>query len=185
LLTLIDEVLDFSEIETGKTGLSLETFDISNLIEEVVNAVQPLVEKNANSLEVHCNGDPGTMHADLAKVRQALYNLLSNACKFTEKGSISLHVAHERLDGRDWIEFGVSDTGIGMTADQTKGIFQAFTQVESPLTRRHGGIGLGLVISRRFCQMMGGEITVKSEYGKGSTFTMRLPAEVSQMIQTP
>ena len=116
------------------------------------------------------------MHADLTKVRQALFNLLSNACKFTERGTVALAVAREAVDGQDWMRFSVSDTGIGMTPEQLGKLFEAFTQADAATTRRFGGTGLGLAISRRLCRMMGGDVTVESEPGRGSTFTIRLPA---------
>ena len=178
LLSLINDVLDLSKIEAGRMELYLETFEVSGLIQDVVSTVQPLVEKNANILEVHRADDLGTMHADLTKVRQGLFNLLSNASKFTEGGTITLDVVRETVDGADWVTFSVSDTGIGMRPEQMGKLFQAFSQADASTTRRYGGTGLGLVITRRFCQMMGGDITVESELGVGTTFTVRLPAEV-------
>jgi signal transduction histidine kinase len=158
--------------------LYLETLEISHLIEDVLSTVQPLVDKNANTLEVHCADGLDTIHADLIKVRQSLFNLLSNAAKFTEQGKIALDVAQEIVDGADWVTLSVSDTGIGMTSEQMGKLFQAFSQAEASTARAYGGTGLGLAVTRRFCQMMGGEITVESEYGIGSTFTLRLPAKV-------
>jgi signal transduction histidine kinase/DNA-binding response OmpR family regulator/HAMP domain-containing protein len=178
LLSLINDVLDLSKIEAGKMELYLETFEVSHLVDDVVSTAQPLVEKNANTLGIRCADDLGTMHADLTKVRQSLFNLLSNAAKFTEQGTITLDVARETVDGTDWVTFRVSDTGIGMTPEQVEKLFQAFSQAEASTARRYGGTGLGLAITRRFCQMMGGDITVESELGVGSTFTIRLPAEV-------
>jgi signal transduction histidine kinase/DNA-binding response OmpR family regulator len=178
LLALINDVLDLSKIEAGRMELYLETFEVPRLIEDVVSTVQPLVEKNANTLEVNCADDLGSMHADLTKVRQSLFNLLSNAAKFTEGGTITLDAVRETVDGVDWVTFSVSDTGIGMTPEQVGKLFEAFSQAHVATTRRYGGTGLGLVITRRFCQMMGGAVTVESELGVGSTFTIRLPAEV-------
>ncbi|MFN3650895.1 MAG: response regulator [Armatimonadota bacterium] len=178
LLALINDILDLSKIEAGKMEVYLEEFEIAPLIEEVVSTVRPLVDKNANRLEVRCGEGLGTMRADLTKVRQALFNLLSNASKFTDQGTITLEVEREPVSSGDWMRFRVSDTGIGMTPEQMAGLFQEFTQADASTTRKYGGTGLGLVISRRFCQMMGGDINVSSEFGRGSTFTIRLPAFV-------
>ena len=125
------------------------------------------------------------MRADLTKVRQALFNLLSNACKFTERGTVALAVAREAVGGQDWMIFSVSDTGIGMTPEQLAKLFEAFTQADAATTRRYGGTGLGLALSRRFCRMMGGDVTVESEAGRGSTFTIRLPAHVAEAAEAP
>jgi signal transduction histidine kinase/DNA-binding response OmpR family regulator len=181
LLALINDILDLSKIEAGKMDLFLETFDISAMIQDVVTTIQPLVEKNANTLAVHGVSDPGTMQADLTKVRQSLFNLLSNACKFTARGTITLAVSRETLDGAAWLAFRVRDTGIGMTPEQMGKLFQTFSQADASTTRQYGGTGLGLAITQRFCQMMGGAITVESTLGQGSTFTIRLPAEVSDL----
>ena len=178
LLGLINDILDLSKIEAGKMGLYLETFDIAPMIQDVVATITPLVEKNANTLEVHCADDLGTMRADLTKVRQGLFNLLSNACKFTERGTITLGANREMVDGTAWIKFRVSDTGIGMTQEQKGKLFEAFTQAEASTTRKYGGTGLGLTISQKFCHMMGGDITVESALGQGTTFTILLPAQV-------
>ena len=178
LLALINDVLDLSKIEAGRMELYLETFDVTSMMRDVVSTVQPLMEKNANSLEVHAGPELGTMYADLTKVRQSLFNLLSNAAKFTEAGTISLNAIREPVDGADWLTFRVCDTGVGMTPEQIGKLFQVFSQAETSTTRKYGGTGLGLAITRRFCHMMGGEITVESEYGVGSIFTIRLPARV-------
>jgi signal transduction histidine kinase/DNA-binding response OmpR family regulator len=179
LLGLINDILDLSKIEAGKMDLYLESIDVRDLVRDVAAIVQPLAEKNANTLEVRCADDLPVMRADLTKVRQALFNLLSNACKFTEHGTISLAVARDTADGSDWVTFAVADTGIGMTPAQLGRLFQAFTQAESSTAHRYGGTGLGLAISRQFCRMMGGDIAVRSEVGRGSTFTIRLPAEIA------
>ena len=178
LLGLINDVLDLSKIEAGRMDLFLETFDIPTVIRDVVATITPLVEKNANTLEVHCVDDLGAMRADLTKVRQGLFNLLSNACKFTERGAITLGANREIVDGAAWIKFRVTDTGIGMAPEQMGKLFEAFSQAEESTTRKYGGTGLGLAISQKFCQMMGGDITVESAPGQGSTFTILLPAEV-------
>ena len=154
LLSLINNILDLSKIEAGKMDLFLESFGISRVIEDVVSTVRPLVEKNANTLQVHCAADLGTMHADLTKVRQSLFNLLSNACKFTENGTISLEASRELIGGVDWIKFSVSDTGIGMAPDQMEKLFQPFVQGDASTSRKFGGTGLGMTITHRFCQMM-------------------------------
>jgi CheY-like chemotaxis protein/nitrogen-specific signal transduction histidine kinase len=178
LLALINDILDLSKIEAGRMDLYLESFDIVPMLCDVVTTVKPLVEKNANTLAVHHAADLGAMRADLTKVRQALFNLLSNACKFTMQGTITLEVGRDTVAGAAWLTFRVSDTGIGMTPEQMGKLFQAFTQAETSTTRQYGGTGLGLAISRHFCQMMGGDISVESALGQGSTFTIRLPAEV-------
>ncbi len=175
-LALINDILDISKIEAGRMELYCETFDVPGLIVEVSATVQPLVEKNGNTLEVRCNPNLGSLHADLTKVRQALFNLLSNAAKFTEKGKITLEVTLNQSASESNILFSVSDTGIGMTPEQLEKLFQPFTQADASTTRKYGGTGLGLAISRHFCQMMGGDILVESQLGKGSTFTIRLPA---------
>ncbi len=178
LLSLINNILDLSKIEAGKMDLYLEPFEISPMIHDVASTVKPLVDKNANQLKIDCPPDLGVMTADLTKVRQTLFNLVSNACKFTDRGTVTISVARVRDDGSEWINFSVADTGIGMTAEQTTRLFQAFTQADASTTRRYGGTGLGLAISQKFCQLMGGVITVTSAPGRGTTFTVRLPAKV-------
>jgi signal transduction histidine kinase/DNA-binding response OmpR family regulator len=178
LLALINDVQDLSKIEAGKMDLYLESFEVASIIEEVVSTIAPLIEKNANVLELRCAEGLGTMRADLTKVRQALFNLLSNASKFTRRGTITLGVTRERIDGVDWIGFSVKDSGIGMTTEQMGNLFQAFSQAEVSTSKTYGGTGLGLFLSRHFCQRMGGDVTVESALGVGSSFTIRLPAEV-------
>jgi PAS domain S-box-containing protein len=178
LLALINDILDLSKIEAGRMDLFLETFDVALMIQDAAITIQPLVEKNYNTLAIHCADDLGTMRADLTKVRQSLFNLLSNACKFTAQGTITLAVSRETVDGAVWVTFRVTDTGIGMTPEQMGKLFQVFAQADASTTRQYGGTGLGLAITRRFCQMMGGDITVESALGQGSTFTIRLPAAV-------
>jgi signal transduction histidine kinase/DNA-binding response OmpR family regulator len=175
LLTLINDVLDLSKIEAGRMDLHLESFAIAPLIDEVAGTVRTIAEANGNTLQVDCAADVGTMHADATRVRQALLNLASNAAKFTENGRVTIGAA--RAAG-DVVVFRVSDTGIGMTPDQTARLFQDFTQADASTTRKYGGTGLGLAISRRFCRMMGGDITVDSTPGQGSTFTITLPLAV-------
>jgi signal transduction histidine kinase/CheY-like chemotaxis protein len=179
LLALINDILDLSKIEAGKMELYLETFDLKTMLEDVVATTRLLVQKKSNSLAVNIPSGLGTMRGDLTKVRQALFNLLSNASKFTEHGTITLTAARESA-GNDgsWIVLQVKDTGIGMTRDQLGRMFQAFSQADASTVRKYGGTGLGLAITRHFCRMMGGDVTVASESGAGSTFTLRLPAEV-------
>lgn len=175
LLALINDILDISKIEAGKMEVYLETFDIINMIQAVLSTAQPLIEKNGNVLVVEYLNELGTMHADLTKVRQVLLNLLSNAAKFTPGGTITLSVSKLlESSGTNLIVFQVKDTGIGMTEEQLQHIFQAFTQADASTTRKYGGTGLGLAISQRFCEIMGGKITVESKVGVGSTFTVYL-----------
>jgi PAS domain S-box-containing protein len=176
LLALINDILDLSKIEAGKMILHLETFDIAQMVEEIVSTVQPAAEKNASTFQINV-ANVREMHADLTKVRQILLNLLSNACKFTDHGIISLNVDRQTIDGRDWLRFEVADTGIGMTPQQRGKLFREFSQVETSISRRYGGTGLGLAITYRFIQMMRGTIDVESEAGRGSTFTVLLPAD--------
>ena len=175
LLALINDILDLSKIEAGRMELNLDTFALPPLIDEVVKTIEPLAAKNGNQVAVHCDAAIGTMHADQMRLRQALLNLMSNANKFTEKGTVTIAAHQGQENGRDWITVSVADTGIGMTAEQMGKLFQEFSQASSTTASKYGGTGLGLVISRRFCQMMGGDITVASEPGKGSVFTVRLP----------
>ena len=183
LLGLINEVLDLSKIEAGKMDLFVESFDVSALLHEVASTIAPINAAKGNVLDVRAGPDLGVMRADLAKVRQILLNLLSNAAKFTESGPIVLAVSREPDPERpddDLIVFAVQDSGIGMTPAQVERLFQPFVQADASTTRRYGGTGLGLTITKRFCEMMGGDVGVTSEPGKGTTFTVRLPAEVAQ-----
>jgi signal transduction histidine kinase/DNA-binding response OmpR family regulator len=173
LQALIDDILDLSKIEAGKMELFVETFDVASMVRDVVTTIRPLVEKNGNVLDISCAEDIGLVRADLTKVRQVLFNLLSNACKFTEQGHVRLMVC--RRD-QAWLDVTVNDTGIGMSPEQMDKLFQDFSQVDASTTRKYGGTGLGLAISRRFCQMMGGDITVVSAPGEGSTFRVQIPA---------
>ena len=175
LLALINDILDLSKIEAGRMELQLEDFALAPLIDGVVKTVEPLAAKNANHLAVRCDGAIGSLHADSMRLRQALLNLMSNANKFTERGTITVHAQQAQENGCDRVTIAVADTGIGMTAEQMGKLFQEFSQADASTTRKYGGTGLGLAISKRFCQMMGGDITVESEVGRGSTFTIRLP----------
>jgi signal transduction histidine kinase/CheY-like chemotaxis protein len=178
LLALINDVLDLSKIEAGKMSLHLETFEVSGMIEEIVTTLQPAIEKNMNTLWVHLAQDVGMMHADITKVRQILFNLLSNACKFTDHGTISVDVDQSTEQGQDWLRFRVTDTGIGISAKQKENLFQEFVQADTSIARKYGGTGLGLAITHRFVQLMKGRIGVESEPGEGSTFTVHIPAQV-------
>ncbi len=177
LLALVNGVLDLSKIEAGKMDLYLETFDIASMVKDVATTVEPLVHKKSNKLVLRFPSDIGTMHADLTKVRQILFNLLANAAKFAENGTITIDVSRGAGEGGR-ITFKVSDTGIGMSAEQLQKLFQPFTQADASTTRKFGGTGLGLVISKSFCQMMGGDVVVESQPGQGSTFTVTLPGNL-------
>ena len=178
LLALINDVLDLSKIEAGKMSLHLETFEVSGMIEEIVTTLQPAIEKNSNTLWVHLAKDVGMMQADITKVRQILFNLLSNACKFTDHGTISVDVDQSTEQGQGWLRFRVTDTGIGISAKQKENLFQEFVQADTSIARKYGGTGLGLAITHRFVQLMKGRIGVESEPGLGSTFTVHIPAQV-------
>jgi PAS domain S-box-containing protein len=177
LLALINNILDLSKIEAGKMDLHLETFAIAPMLEDVLTTVRPLVATNGNQLVVHRPDDRGVMRADLTKIRQMLLNLLSNACKFTERGTITLDVEWEA----EAVLFSVSDTGIGMTAEQMERLFEAFAQADASTTSKYGGTGLGLAITKRFAHLMGGDVQVQSAPGEGCTFTIRLPADVASV----
>ncbi|MBN1310432.1 MAG: response regulator [Anaerolineae bacterium] len=183
LLALVNDILDISRIEAGEMELYLETIDIQHMINDIEVIVAPLMEKNANRLLIHCPDDIGTMYTDVTKVRQIILNLLSNAAKFTEDGNITLDVSRRTSEGQNRIIYQVTDTGIGMNDEQMAELFVDFSQVNSSTAREHGGTGLGLVISQQFCRMMGGDIDVESEPGKGSIFTVRLPSDMPQLEQ--
>jgi signal transduction histidine kinase len=167
-------LLDLSKIEAGKLELNPEPVNLARLIDEVVGTASQLAEKNQNRLVVDGADDLGPLTTDPMRLKQILLNLLSNACKFTKEGEVALR-ARRVADGCDWIELAVSDTGIGMTPEQQAKLFQDFTQADSLTARRYGGTGLGLALSRKLARMMGGDVTVASEAGKGSVFTVRLP----------
>jgi signal transduction histidine kinase len=178
LLALINDILDLSKIEAGKMELYLDSFPVAPLVEDVVETIRPLAQQHGNQLVVECSPDTRTLHADQTRVRQALLNLASNANKFTEHGTVTIRARRVAYDGSAWITLAVMDTGVGMPAELIARLFQEFVQADATTHIKHGGTGLGLAISRRLCQMMGGDITVESEVGRGSTFTIRLPAEV-------
>jgi two-component system sensor histidine kinase/response regulator len=178
LLSLINEVLDLSKIEARKMELHLERFDVRKLLDEVVETLRPQAAHNDNALVIETGDGPWEACADQVKLRQCLINLLSNANKFTSGGGITLRARREPRDGRDFLVFAVSDTGIGMTAEQMGRLFQAFEQADSSISQKFGGTGLGLVITRKFCELMGGGVRVESRPGAGSTFTMDILAEV-------
>ena len=182
LLALINDILDLSKIEAGRMELQLEHFALTPLIDNVVKTIEPLAAKNGNQIAVHCDAAIGTLHADQMRLRQALLNLMSNANKFTEKGTITIAARQGQENGRDWITIAVADTGIGMTPEQMGKLFQEFCQADASTMRKYGGTGLGLAISKRFCQMMGGDITVESQPSRGSTFTIRLPRIVEEAV---
>lgn len=184
LLSLINDILDLSKIEAGKMELYLENFDVPTLLGEVESTIEPLIQKKGNRFELKINSNLGQMYSDLTKLRQSLFNLLSNAAKFTQEGTITLEVSRTLENEVDWFTFKVRDTGIGMTAEQIGKLFQPFVQADNSTTRRFGGTGLGLAITRRFCEMLGGDVLVESTYGQGSTFIIRLPAD-SRALKTP
>ena len=177
LLQLINEVLDLSKIEAGKLEINYEMIDVAALVHDLVGEVEPLAAKNANRFVVECPPDIGTVHSDPTRLRQIILNLLSNACKFTEHGRVSLSVSRSRSNGGEFLAARVADTGIGMTEEQLAKLFQEFSQADSSTTRKYGGTGLGLAISDRLCRIMGGTIEVESKVGVGTTFSMRLPVD--------
>jgi len=185
LVQLINAILDLSKIEAGKMDFDLQEFSVPRMVEDISAIVQPLAAKNGNRLAVACDATVGTMRADPTKVRQVLFNLLSNACKFTRDGSVSLAVELDGTGDAAWLTFSVSDTGIGLTQEQVGRLFQDFAQADAATTRKYGGTGLGLALSKRLCQLMGGDITVESKPGQGSTFTVRLPATVAAAAEVP
>jgi two-component system sensor histidine kinase/response regulator len=178
LLELINGILDLSKIEAGKMGLALERFDVKFMIDELVDTVGSLAQKNNNVLTVRCADDVGMMYGDVMKIRQILLNLLSNAGKFTSNGRITVEARRQAPGGVPFIEFSVTDTGVGMTEEQGVRVFEPFTQADVTTTRKYGGTGLGLAIVSRFCELMGGSVTVQSKVGEGSCFVVSLPVEM-------
>ena len=182
LLNLINSVLDLSKIEAGKMTVSVDTFDVQNLVNEVVDTIHPMAVKNNNLLKLNMIGNNTTMTSDMTKIRQNLLNLLSNACKFTVNGVISLQVTSKPVNGEDWIVFTVSDTGMGISKEDAENLFDEFTQVNSKFTRGTTGTGLGLAITRKFCRLLGGDIQLSSQLNAGATFTMELPRQFNRIL---
>ena len=180
LLGIINEILDLAKIEAGKMDVHIESVKSMDVVKEMTSTVMPMVNKNSNTLEVNCPDDIGVMQTDPVRLRQIVMNLLGNAAKFTEKGTVFLRVSRQVREGQTWIGFEIRDTGIGISKDQIDDLFVEFTQADPSSTRKFGGTGLGLTISRRLCQLLGGDIFVKSELDVGSTFTIFLPAKVTQ-----
>ena len=183
-LGLINQVLDLSKIEAGKLELNPETVNLAPLLEDVIGTARQLAEQNKNRLVLEAQENLGQLTVDPMRLRQILLNLLSNACKFTKQGEVALRVKRV-VDGRNWIEIAVADTGIGMTPEQQAKLFEEFTQADSSTARQYGGTGLGLAITRKLARMMGGDVTVASEPGKGSVFTVRLPAHAATRPADP
>mgnify|MGYP000639531872 CR=1 FL=1 len=180
LLSLINDVLDLSKIEAGKMELYLESFQIAPVVREVISMSMPLVHKNSIDLQVDVSEDLGAIYADLTKVRQCLFNIISNACKFSQNGTVRVAAERAQRKGEEHIRFTISDTGIGMTPEQLKGLFKEFTQGDSSTTKLYGGTGLGMAITKRICEMMSGHIEVESTFQKGSTFTFYIPQQVKE-----
>jgi signal transduction histidine kinase/CheY-like chemotaxis protein len=180
LLSLINDILDISKIEAGRMDLYLETFDVKSVVEEIIQTIRPLLDQRGNQLQIEYVAKVSTLYTDLTKFRQCLLNLLSNACKFTERGVITLSITQKYENHQEWLQIAVRDTGIGMTEAQVDKLFQAFSQADASTTRKYGGTGLGLAITKKFCQMMGGDVTVSSIVGKGSTFTLLIPRNMNE-----
>jgi CheY-like chemotaxis protein len=185
LLKLINDVLDLAKVEAGKLDAYVEQFEVMPFVDEVASTVRPLVEQKGNQLIVRCDPGIGPMHSDRTKVRQCLFNLLSNSAKFTDCGTISLVVSKHLENDREWITFDVADTGIGISKDQLGKVFEAFVQAENSTTRNYGGTGLGLTLTKRFCELLGGTLQAESEPGKGSRFTLLLPAQIDTPRSEP
>ena len=180
LLGLINDVLDISKIEAGKMELYNESFELTKIIKEVINTAKPLIDRRHNVLQLDCESTVGEMYVDITKLRQILLNLLSNASKFTEQGTIIFKVTRITEHDNEWIRFQVSDTGIGLSQSQLQKLFKPFTQADGSTTRKYGGTGLGLVITKRFVEMMGGYISVTSACGQGTSFIVKIPANLSE-----
>jgi len=185
LLGLFNDILDYSKMQAGAMDVNLENVKVMSVVEDVMSTIRPLARKNRNTISVTQQGFVNTMFSDPGRVRQVLLNLLGNACKFTEDGTISIKVVSETLDRMEWLTFTITDTGIGIGQEMIPQLFNEFTQSENSAPRKYGGTGLGLAISRRLCQVLGGDISVKSELGSGSVFTVRLPADASYMEKPP
>jgi len=179
LLGIVNDILDLSKIEAGRNPVELQNVDVAGVLQDVYNAVQPLARQQGNVVRIDCPEHARLAYADLSKFRQSVLNLVNNACKFTQNGQVSVAVRKLRNGSGEWTEVSVSDTGIGIGAEHLGKLFQPFSQVDGSISRKHNGTGLGLAISKKFCQMMGGDITVASEPGRGSRFSIRLPAPTS------
>ncbi len=175
LLSLVNDVLDLAKIEAGRMDVTAAPIELRGFLDDVVSTAVPLVERNANELQIRCAGDAGTIIGDATKLRQIILNLLSNSAKFTSKGRITLSVTRARRGEGEWIDFAVADTGIGIEHDVLGRLFTAFTQADASTASKYGGTGLGLALSQRLARLMGGTITVESEVGRGSCFTLSLP----------
>ena len=182
LLSVINDILDISKIEANKMELNIEYFSVNDLFDEIVAIIKPLTINQNNTLEVDNKTQSLVMHSDIIRIRQVLYNLLSNANKFTENGKIALSVEKQTIKEKDWVLIKVFDNGIGMDQQQTQKIFNAFTQADVSNTRKYSGTGLGLTISKRLCQIMGGDMGVESDVGKGSVFTISLPVSIEEQV---
>ncbi|WP_353571278.1 response regulator [Candidatus Albibeggiatoa sp. nov. BB20] len=185
LLSLINDILDLSKIESGKMEVYNETFDIQKILEEVIVTMDILLEQRHNNLVFECEPNIGLMHSDVTKIRQILLNLLSNASKFTDNGSVILKVSKQWINDIEWVSFAITDTGIGISIEQQKKLFKAFSQVDASTTRKYGGTGLGLLITKRFTKMLSGEVSVESELGHGSTFVVRFPTKMASRQTIP
>jgi signal transduction histidine kinase len=175
LLALINDVLDISKIEAGKMQLDRQLFTVATLVDEIRETIRPLADRNSNSLEFQVAENLAPLCTDYVRLKQCLLNLSSNACKFTRDGRIVFSVVQERRQGRDYTAFHVADTGVGLSEEQIARLFQPFTQADASTTRKFGGTGLGLAITKKLCEALGGEVSVTSQLGEGSTFTIRLP----------
>jgi signal transduction histidine kinase/CheY-like chemotaxis protein len=179
LLSLINDILDLSKVESGKMEIYNETFDIQKILEEVVVTIKILLEQRNNQFQFECEANIGLMYSDVTKIRQILFNLLSNASKFTENGKISLQVKKRWIKEVEWVSFAITDTGIGISKEQQKKLFKAFSQVDASTTRKYGGTGLGLLITKRFTEMLGGQVSLESELGRGTTFVVQFPTKMA------
>ncbi len=184
LLAMVNDILDISKIEAGKADLYLETFDLDNFVYEVEATSRPLAAKNTNAFVLEKGEDLGEVRMDATKLRQSVLNLLSNAAKFTQNGQITLSINRIERDGQDWITIAVRDTGVGISDENMNNLFRNFSQANASITAKFGGTGLGLSLSQNLCSLMGGEITLESQLGEGSCFTIHLPANVAELPQS-
>jgi len=185
LLSLINNILDYSKLEAGKMEVNIERIDLNNFINDISASIQPIVMNNSNKLIVECPQNLGIMHTDPAKLRQCIINLLDNACKFTKDGEIIVRVKAEKLNDADWVHFSVQDNGIGISDQQSRQLFSEFTQADSSTTKNYQGTGLGLALSQKICELLGGHITFTSQLGKGSTFTVSIPKSAKIINGSP